>query len=471
MNSVMIAFGLASIMLCLGTLLRGRVPFFRNILAPASVIGGLLGCALMNVAGPLGINLGADYSLFSNIVNQLFTISFISIALTSVPKTGDNGAKHVLQGAVGMGLVWNILYALTPLIGAVLIYFIGKSFQMDAIYGMLIPFAFAQGPGQAATFGAIYEAYGWTNAAMVALTFAAVGFLIAFAVGIPAAKLGIKRGIAKHCDKIDAHVARGYYHKDEQTDMTVRDTTFSGNIETLSLHFAVIGLCYILAVGISKLFSLIPGFFGTSMSSMMFMNGMFAGYIVKFLMKKLKIDFVLDNVQQTKITNWATDYLIVFAFMAVSFQVLGHWTAPVLIESALMAVVTFAICFFFGRRFGGSNDFERTLGLFGTGTGTVPSGISLVRIVDPQFRTTTTVELGLMNLVMMTSTPVYLVLLAFASGAMALTPALLSLGGLTIVYAVLMKVTRTWKKTPSYSWKAAESEPEETAAVPEAEAE
>ena len=38
MNSFMIAFGLASIMLCIGTFLRAKIPFFRNMLVPASVI-------------------------------------------------------------------------------------------------------------------------------------------------------------------------------------------------------------------------------------------------------------------------------------------------------------------------------------------------------------------------------------------------------------------------------------------------
>lgn len=463
MNGFMISFGLASAMLCAGTLLRAKVPFLRNMLAPASVIAGVLGCALMNLAGALGFTLGTDYAMFSEIVNNLFTISFISIALTSVPKTGDNGARHVLQGAVGMGLVWNILYALTPLVGGLLILAIGGFFGMDATYGMLIPFAFAQGPGQAATFGSIFESFGWQNAAMVALSFAAIGFLVAFAVGIPAAKLGVKRGIAKHCAKIDPPVTRGYYRREEQTETTVRDTTFTGNIETLALHFAVVGVCYLLAVGISRLLSLIPGFFGTAMSGMMFINGMFAGYLVKWLMKKLKMDVVLDNVQQTKITNWATDYLVVCAFMAVSFHVLGGWTVPILVECAVMTAVTFGVCFYFGQRFGGSNDFERTLGLYGTGTGTVPSGISLVRIVDPQFRTTTTVELGLMNLVMMTSTPVYLLLLAYASGSLTLPLTLLLLLALTVVYAVFLKVTRTWKREKTYTWAVTE-----TADAPEA---
>ena len=223
-------------------------------------------------------------------------------------------------------------------------------------------------------------------------------------------------------------------------------------IETLSFHFALIGFCYIFAVGISKVFALIPGFIGSSMSGLMFMNGMIAAYIVKFLMKKLNIDFLQEDVLQTKITGWTADYLVVCAFMAVGFQVLGSWVVPIIVESLIITVVTFIVCFYFGQRIGGSNDFERTLGLYGTSTGTVPSGIALVRIVDPEFKTSTAVELGLMNLVMLLSTPVYLVLLAMASGDLSTTIAMLILAGLCIVYLIVMKLTGTWGKK-TFDWK------------------
>ena len=39
MNSFMFAFGWASTMLMLGVLLRAKIPAFRSMLVPASVIG------------------------------------------------------------------------------------------------------------------------------------------------------------------------------------------------------------------------------------------------------------------------------------------------------------------------------------------------------------------------------------------------------------------------------------------------
>ena len=172
----------------------------------------------MNVVSGMGIDIGTSSDMFTMIVNNLFTISFISISLTSSPEGGGGTAGGVIKGAVGLGLTWCLLYALTPIVATVLILLAGKSVNMDAIYGMLIQFAFCQGPGQSAAYGAIFEQYGWSNASVVAIAFSALGFIAAFLVGIPAAKLGIKKGIAKNCGKMDAKILKGYLSKEEQKE-------------------------------------------------------------------------------------------------------------------------------------------------------------------------------------------------------------------------------------------------------------
>ena len=81
MNSFMMAFGLAGIMLCVGMVLRARLVFLRRMLVPASVIGGIIGMILMNILPMTNVDIGADSGMYTNIVNNLFTISFISISL------------------------------------------------------------------------------------------------------------------------------------------------------------------------------------------------------------------------------------------------------------------------------------------------------------------------------------------------------------------------------------------------------
>jgi len=232
----------------------------------------------------------------------------------------------------------------------------------------------------------------------------------------------------------------------------VKDTTCNSNIETLTFHFALIGADYIVAIGVAEVFSLLPGFLGQSLEGLMFMNGMIAAYIVKFIMKKLKIDFLQENVLQSKITGWTADYLVVCAFMAVGFSVIGEWIVPIVVEAVIMTIITAAVCFYFGQRLGGSNDFERTLGLYGTSTGTVPSGVALIRIIDPEFKTNTAVELGIMNIVMFLSTPVYILLLAMTSGVISVPITMAGLAVCCVVYLIVLKVTKCWGKK-TYSWK------------------
>ncbi len=449
--SFMMAFGWAGVMLCVGVFLRSKVSILRNMLVPASVIGGMMGFLFFNISIGAGLEIGTDTGMYTAIVNNLFTISFISISLTG---TGEKGKTSVtiFKGAVALGLIWCLLYALTPMLAVAVIALAGKAVDMDAIYGMLIQFAFCQGPGQAAAYGGLFEQYGWQDASMVAVTFAAIGFLVAFLIGIPAAIYGVKKGLARHCGKIDAQLLKGYMNKEEQAEYTLKETTCSSNLETLAFHFAVIGVCYILAVGISKIFSYLPGFLGTSMSGLMFMNGMYAAYILKWIMGKLRIDFLLDDGLQRRITGWTADYLVICSFMGVSMKVVGRWILPIILVSLVTAIVTFGICFYFGQRIGGAHDFERTLGLYGTCTGTVPSGISLVRIVDPALRTTTNLELGACNLVMLASTPVYMMILAAAAGSMSLGAAMTGLAGCCVIYLLALKLTKSWGRK-TYSWK------------------
>jgi len=426
------------------------------MLVPASVIAGVAGMIVMNT----GLITSTDAGVFTSIVNYLFTLTFISIGLTSSKpnkKSDHSAGKEIAKGSIGLGFLWNILYALTPAIGAIVILLIGGYFGMNALYGLLIPFAFTQGPGQAAAFGTIFEQqYGIENAAMVGLTFAVIGFLACFLVGVPLAKYGLRKGLAKNVDSgnLNGFIKRGYYSKDEKRESMGKETIYSGNMDTMTFHFAIMGICFLMALGMAEIISFIPGM-GSSLSGMLFIYGMLSAYVVKFVMKKLKIDHMLDNTFQTKITGWATDYLVVSSFMAVKFSVIGEWAVPILIESIVIILLTLFIVTYFGKRMGGEDDFARTLGLYGTATGTVPSGIALIRIIDPSLRTNAAVELGLMNVPMMASFVTVSTILAMASGAMSLTTGILLLLAPIPVYLIVLKVFKVWgKKTYDFKEKA-----------------
>ena len=174
--------------------------------------------------------------------------------------------------------------------------------------------------------------------------------------------------------------------------------------------------------------------------------GIFAAYIVKAVMRKLNIEYLINNAFQSRITGFLSDYLVVCAFMAIQVGIIGNWIVPILLASVASRIVTFFICLFFGERLGSDHDFERVLGVFGTSTGTTPSGVSLLRMVDPKLQTSTGAELGMMNMAMIFSTPTML-FITFAGLKMISLP--IACGGmfLTIfIYIILLKVFGVLRK-------------------------
>ncbi|QCR52961.1 sodium:glutamate symporter [Brachybacterium sp. SGAir0954] len=439
-------FGLALIgaFCLLGMAIRRWIPAFRTNMVPAFVIAGFLGMTAMNI-GLDGLLPGVDAGLFTTITAQMFTLSFISIGLTPAPpRASDDSGQGggLLRGAWTMGLTWTLVFALQALLGIGLVAVAGPAVGMDPVYGLMLPFAFAQGPGQAVTFAGIFETQGWGDATAVGLAFAAAGFAAAFLVGVPLARWGMRRGLATHSVPISDSVAKGFYRNDEETDSMGRETSYAGNIDTLTVHVALMGIAYVLAHGIAWVLSFIPGFFGDTISGMMFMNGLLAAYFVRWAMRRARIEHLIDRRLQTKITGFATDYVVVASFLAVQLAVVVQWLFPILLTILVATVVTAAATILIGQRYGSDHDFERTLGMYGTLTGTTPTGLALVRIVDPRSRTTTMAEMGLMNLPEMLYLPAMLTISAAFAGTYGLGAAVGILAALTVGYAAIMLVTR-----------------------------
>ncbi|MFC7457725.1 sodium/glutamate symporter [Brachybacterium sp. GCM10030267] len=441
-------FGLSLIgAFCLiGMAVRRWVPAFRSNLVPAFVIAGFLGAIAMNL-GLSGVFDGVDSAMFATLTAELFTLSFISIGLTPPPPGSGGGGqtqKVLLRGAWAMGLTWTLVFAVQALLGVAIVATTGRFGGMDAMYGFMVPFAFAQGPGQAVTFAGIFEQQGWDNAVDVGLAFASVGFAAAFLVGVPLAKWGMNRGLATHSMGISDSVGKGYFRDEEETETMGSETTFSGSIDTLTFHFAMMGVAYILAHGLSWLFAFIPGFFGDTISGMMFMNGLLSAYFLRWVLRRLNVEHLMDRRLQAKITGFSTDFVVVASFMAVQAAVVAAWIVPILVTVVLVIAATVVMVFLIGQRYGSDHDFERTMGMYGTLTGTTPTGLALVRILDPRMRTTTMAEMGLMNLPEMLYIPAMLTISAAFAGELGLPAALGIMAALTLGYFLIMLLTRSF---------------------------
>ena len=196
----MLLFGSLAIMLLMGVLLRAKISFFQRFLIPSCLIGGVLGLIIIN-SGIIKLSV-TDLETFAY---HFFNISFISVGLTNSSDQSDNSIKKkgFIKGPLWMALSQTIVFNLQAIIGGVCVIVLGVlGFKLFPTFGFFAPLGFEEGPGQALSFGRIWEGLGFQHAATIGLTFAAIGYFFAFFVGVPLANWGIRRVLAVNAKKI-----------------------------------------------------------------------------------------------------------------------------------------------------------------------------------------------------------------------------------------------------------------------------
>ncbi len=440
----LLCFGWLGIMLLAGIMLRAFVPFFQRFLFPSCLIGGVLGLVLLH----LGV-IKVSVSMLETFAYHTFIISFISLGLTPDEKTDQSsgGGKDVVRGGIWMALIEGVSFPLQALIGGIIV-LVYKLIGQDLFptFGFLVPLGFTEGPGQALSIGKVWEGYGFQYAATIGLAFAAAGYFAAFFVGVPLSNNGIRKGRAMHAPKtLPMDFLRGLAGKSDNKESAGEQTMHSGNVDTLAFHAAMVGLVYILTYA---LIQFVAGMMAPKMADMLwgffFFAGLFIALLVKFLMKKIGIVHIIDPGVQRRITGWAVDFLLVATAMAIQLVVVWEYIVPVLLMAVISTVLTTAVIVYLGNRIW-SNNLERTVAIFGTCTGTVSTGLLLLRIVDPDFKTKTALELGVMNIFV---SPVILGTMLLVSAPLLWNWSMeLTLGvflALLVVCLALIKILNMW---------------------------
>ena len=221
------------------------------------------------------------------------------------------------------------------------------------------------------------------GAGQVAITYSVIGFVFAFLIGVPLAKLGLKKGLASHPEKIKHRCIKRIYPPEQQTETCGKITTYNGNIDVLAFHMALVGLTFVITLYVQKLILLAPVSFVKTIGSMTFFVGLFVAYGVKWVLGKLNLKQYHDDIFTSQ-NYWLHHRLLNRRRIYGSTDVCHRQMVnSILVMCVVVGAVTLGFALFFGSRLGGTCDFERTLGLWGCLTGTCPSGVASIRIVDP----------------------------------------------------------------------------------------
>lgn len=374
-------FAWMGFLLVLATALRSKVPFLQKYLIPANLLAGTLGL-FVGMNGLEWIDLTSER--LGVYVYHLLALLFIALGLRA-PK------KRLGLSSIKFGLIFLSVYLVQAIIGLLiaLLLFYTVMPELFVGIGFLPPLAFGMNPGIAYTIGENWEQFGFESGGIVGLTFAAFGFLVAYTVGIWLVRRGIKNGEAAYIDsdgELSEDVRTGIFRK-PKPNRSERITTASESIESFTFHVGLIGLTYIITYGFVKLLEsgLIRIGAENEVTTLWSFHFIFAAIIaiaVRKLMDSLRISKVVDDVTMTRCSNLFMDFMIVASVAAISFLVVAKYWVPLLTISITVAFATWGIIYYLTNDAFEEFRFERFAAIFGNMTGTLQSGLVLLRILD-----------------------------------------------------------------------------------------
>ena len=446
-----LAFGFLSFLLLLGVALRAKVSLFQRFLLPSCLLGGVLGFIIVSALPDL-----LEVSTLEALAYHFFNISFISVGLTrdfegeSRPFTG----KELVRGSAWMALIQGLTFPIQAILGGLVVIGLGLfGTKLFPTFGFLAPLGFNEGPGQALSFGKVWEGMGFTHGATIGLSFAAIGFLFAFFIGVPLVNFGIRRGLSAGGAKaLSRDFLTGVLPRHGRKETAGALTLHSGNVDTLAYQAAMVGLVYLLTYGLlNGLGGLLPPDVGSVLWGFAFFVGLGIALLVKMLTKSLGVDHLSDPGVQRRITGWSVDFLIVATIAAIQFQVVWDYLVPILLIGFGVGVVTTCLVVFFSRRLD-AYGLERGAAIFGVVTGTVSCGLLLLRIVDPEFKTPAAFEIAVMNVFAVAIITPCTILVngpIWWNWSVGLT--LLTFAGIFVTCLVLLRVLKLWGAAPNNS--------------------
>ncbi len=390
---IFIELGIISFALLIGTVLRAKIRFFQRFLIPNSITAGIVLLIFYTLAAP---RLGLDTGFLENLVFHLLNISFVAMAL----RRGENRSTKQ-RVAFSTSITILSIYVIQGILGMVVTLILIKTFipNLFPTFGFFVPLGFALGPGQSFAIGSKWEApvYGFEGAGSVGLTMAAVGFFWAIFGGVLLVNLAIRKGWIKRFKDINLDILEnksGLYKKNDPFPVGAHLTTQSEAIETFSFNLAIILIVYLVTYLALTLLTFLLSFAGPlgvslaeSFWGISFIFATLFGILARKVIRLAKAEHVLENGTLTRMAGFSVDFMVAAAIGAISIKLVVTYWVPILILGVTAGAATIVAMLWIGSRLFMNYKFERVILIYGALTGTLPSGLTLLRVVDPEFKT------------------------------------------------------------------------------------
>ena len=164
-------------------------------------------------------------------------------------------------------------------------------------------------------------------------------------------------------------------------------TTSPASIDPLTWHLGLIGLALAIAY---ILYQIISPYIKISFFSL----AMIMGVVVNTILKFINFHSYVDKRIVTRLGSSVADYLVGFGIASISVNVILSYMGPLLMFVGL-GIAQILFSFYLNRKLYHNFWFERSIFTFGWSAGLVSLGITLLRIVDPEFKSNTLEDYGI----------------------------------------------------------------------------
>jgi len=384
--------GIVGFALVIGTLIRAKVKFFQKFLIPNALTAGFILLIYYNFLSPL---MGMGSEGLGEMVYHLLSISFIAMTLRK--SNGKRKGKNLYAFSVGVLSQFAVQATTGIIVALILINTIYP--DLFLAFGFLMPLGFAQGPGQAFAIGQGWEQFGFEGAGTVGLTFAAIGFIWACFGGVFLINYGIRKGWLTKQQKENLSLQKAKrgvidHEKTEELPVGSRLTTESEAIDTMTLNLGFVFGTYLLTFmilrGVTKLLFMTGNLgqdLATNLWGLSYIFAAVSAMIVRGIVYRFKAEKVLDNGSLTRISGAAIDMMVAGAIGAISLVVVQQYWLPLLLIGVIGGFLTLLTLPWLCSRIFTDHAFHRTLIVYGVSTGTLPTGLALLRVIDSEFST------------------------------------------------------------------------------------
>ena len=384
MTSGLIDFALVSVLLIIATYMRRHIKILQRYYIPAALIAGILGILLgphvLGTISPVHLSFSKGASGWTGILTTIiFACSFLGLKLENVSRSAMQtyllaGIIHQAQVVVGLTLTLLCMYFVTDL-----------PFGL----GILPVMALYGGHGFAIATGSVLEeAQYLANGSQVGATFATIGVLAGIIWGMIEVNREARRGgtsIKMKIEDMPEELLTGYCPPGNRRSIGAA-VTDSSTLDPLASQFMLVGFIVLCGFGLRTLLINIHPFFLNL--PLLACSLIFSAIFTICTQKVDRVNNMIDRATITRISGFCLEYMIALNISITNLSLFLDYGVAIVVVSIGCLIVTYYCSFILARKVLAKNGrFETEVGMFGQACGVLATGLLLLKVIDPDFKT------------------------------------------------------------------------------------